>query len=915
MIWITFFSLLTLISGAQTGSADSLFRRFTWLYKTGDLIIAEETLFLMLNSNVTPDESNQAAVYNNLGVINIILGKYGKAFEFYNKAESLVTGKKNNLRDLADIYSNKGYINFISKSYDLSIAYYEESIRIYNSLDPRDKSVLSGLSTVYLNFGIALLTKGDYIAALDYLNRSSEIKLKNNFPGIALVYLNVAKVQVKLNDQVQAELYYLKSIDRFIDEFDEDYFRLAEVYFDYGLFLRSAGRDSEALEFHRKALSICLKNYGEKHTLTALSYKHLGDHFFYLSNYEAALEYYQKSLISVVRDFNVTDIHSNPSIDSSIFDIRLLDNLKSKAKALELLGMEQNDRIIKFKLIEKSFETIELALQLITRIRNNYPNEESQIYLSENEKETWLFAIHIAGTLYSLTGERPMLKKMYDIARNAKAAVLRNEITGNELLYSAGIPDSAREKRKSLAGNIAAYNNLILAESVKSNPDSNRISFWKDAIFNMNRDLEKLNAEINRIYPRYNNLLQKTEPVPMSVIQRNLHKGETIADYILSNQYKNGRRDLYIFLVTRDNIEFHQTSLDSGFLKHAEMIRNIDQASVNSKFIGYTGALSYMYEKLVKPVEELFAGNKLIIIPDEEIGWLPFDAFLESSSPAGKTDYEGLQYLIYNYTISYGYSSSMVSGMGNRIRSRKEVFAFSPDYAGRNIANATIDTLQGAAQEIVSIFRWFRGKKFAGDQASETNFMGVISNPAIFHLAMHSVSDTLNSKYSYLLFDTRSDTIEDGRLYNYEISLTRIISPMVVLSACNSGTGTLYYGEGLMSLARGFTLAGASSVIRTAWEVNDETSAKIISRFYYYLAKGRHKDVALREAKLDYMKTSPPAFASPYFWAAYEVLGNNAPVALNFGTLVLIISAGVIIFSFILYLYFRRRRIFTDRSL
>ncbi len=78
------------------------------------------------------------------------------------------------------------------------------------------------------------------------------------------------------------------------------------------------------------------------------------------------------------------------------------------------------------------------------------------------------------------------------------------------------------------------------------------------------------------------------------------------------------------------------------------------------------------------------------------------------------------------------------------------------------------------------------------------------------------------------------DTVDDGKLYNYEISLSRLRSPMVVLSACNSGTGTLYHGEGLMSLARGFILAGASSVIRTAWEVNDEVSADIISRFYQF---------------------------------------------------------------------------------
>jgi CHAT domain-containing protein len=204
---------------------------------------------------------------------------------------------------------------------------------------------------------------------------------------------------------------------------------------------------------------------------------------------------------------------------------------------------------------------------------------------------------------------------------------------------------------------------------------------------------------------------------------------------------------------------------------------------------------------------------------------------------------------------------------------------------------------------------------FTGNRATETNFRLAMQKPALFHLAMHSISDPTDSRYSYLLFDTHNDTLEDGRLFNYEISLLRLKSPMVVLSACNSGTGTLYHGEGLMSLARGFILAGASSVIMTSWEVNDEISAEIISRFYQHLSEGKHKDEALRLAKLEYLKTSPPIYANPYYWATYEVLGNNAPIKRRYSALELIIITGVLISAVILILYLRRRKIFSDRSL
>jgi LPXTG-motif cell wall-anchored protein len=137
---------------------------------------------------------------------------------------------------------------------------------------------------------------------------------------------------------------------------------------------------------------------------------------------------------------------------------------------------------------------------------------------------------------------------------------------------------------------------------------------------------------------------------------------------------------------------------------------------------------------------------------------------------------------------------------------------------------------------------------------------------------------------------------------------------MVVLSACNSGAGTLYSGEGLMSLARGFMLAGASSVIKTSWEINDETSTKIIARFYYHLSKGNEKDVAMRLAKLEYLENASPALTNPYYWAAYEVLGDTTSIATGKNRPVLTMILGVVIISGFAVIYLRRRRIFSERS-
>jgi CHAT domain-containing protein len=223
-------------------------------------------------------------------------------------------------------------------------------------------------------------------------------------------------------------------------------------------------------------------------------------------------------------------------------------------------------------------------------------------------------------------------------------------------------------------------------------------------------------------------------------------------------------------------------------------------------------------------------------------------------------------------------------------------------------------SLQGTGIEIEAIYKGFGGKNFSGADATKENFRSVLHNQDILHLAMHSMSDSINSKYSYLMFDTHNLNPDEGKLYNYEISLTRIKSPMVVLSACNSGSGTLYFGEGLMSLARGFTLAGASSVIKTAWDINDESSAGIMKNFYFYLSKGNEKDVAMRLAKLDYLKNSSPESKNPYYWAAYEVLGDNSPVANRVRNMNLIVAVIAFLTLGGLLFYLRRRKIFSERS-
>jgi CHAT domain-containing protein len=907
-------------AGVQNSDIYDNFLQFARLYNSGDLVSAEKSMLTVLESKEAISEAYLVAAYNNLGATYTVLGKYKDALEYYNLAEAQITHKKQLRQSLADIYINKALIYISQKSYSMAIEYLEKGIRIYLDISQPDKNLLQSLSTAYLNIGEVYYELKDYQISLEYLEKSALLKSRYNLPKIAFTYLNIAKTYVKTGESMKAQEYYLKSIADFSREFGENYFRLTELLFDYGLFLESEEKFADAHGIYNKALSICLNNYDEKNTFVSLAYKHLGDYYIKRNNYDSSLVYYQKALIAIVENFDNPDIYSNPSVKFSLFDIRLLDILKSKSRVLNLRSQKLKDNKAKINDMKKSMETIELAIQLINKIRNDYMNEESRIYLAENEKETYVTGVNISKNLYRLTGDRVFIQNMYNITKQAKTAVLRNGIADNELFYSVRIPDTLQQKHKNLLLEIGAYSNLVEEEKQKPDPDNKKIDYWEDTLFDMKRENEKLEDNINKQFPQYKNLLQKTEPISIDEIKHNLKKGETLLEYFMSNQYKDGRRKLYIFLITEDNLNYLETDLDSLFKKNVERIRQgtLQIQGTNNpldNFKKYTSALFYMYEKLIKPAENLFRGNKLIIVPDEEIAFLPFDAFLRSCPDSTQINYEQLQYLIYNYSISYAYSSSLIFNRKMSIIQNEKVYAFSPGYVDDSTYSGnTIDYLAGATNEIGSISRMFPANLYLGDQATEANFKAVIQYPAIFHLAMHSLPDPYNSKYSCLLFDTRKDTLEDGKLYNYEISLNRIRSPMVVLSACNTGTGTLSRGEGIMSLARGFILAGASSVVLTFWDVNDEASVEIITRFYYHLSKGRGKNEAMHLSKLEYLKCHPPIYTNPYYWAGYEVLGDNSPIVLPFRISLLLIGSILFLVAGILIFYFRCRIIFSARS-
>ena len=145
---------------------------------------------------------------------------------------------------------------------------------------------------------------------------------------------------------------------------------------------------------------------------------------------------------------------------------------------------------------------------------------------------------------------------------------------------------------------------------------------------------------------------------------------------------------------------------------------------------------------------------------------------------------------------------------------------------------------------------------------------------------MHAYANNENDNFSGLIFTQQPDTVsEDGFLHANELYNLSLHSELAVLSACETGIGTLAPGEGIMSLGRAFKYAGCPNVTMSLWNADDQSTSQIMQHFFAHLHDGSAKDRALRAAKLDYLNDARSAQAHPYYWAAFVQVGDSDPLS------------------------------------
>jgi CHAT domain-containing protein/predicted negative regulator of RcsB-dependent stress response len=181
-----------------------------------------------------------------------------------------------------------------------------------------------------------------------------------------------------------------------------------------------------------------------------------------------------------------------------------------------------------------------------------------------------------------------------------------------------------------------------------------------------------------------------------------------------------------------------------------------------------------------------------------------------------------------------------------------------------------------ARREAAAVAALFPGSaQLIGPEASVEAVETAMRSSSLLHFATHADVDVQNVMRSALILAPGpAGSAVDGELDVRKIIDRPLAASLAVLSACRTASGVARGGEGLMSLAWAFQAAGCPAVVASQWEVDDAATGDLMVSFYRRLKQGNPKDEALRSAILSVRKTRP----APYYWAAFQVIGNTSPL-------------------------------------
>ncbi len=803
---------------------------------------------------------------------------------------------------LGNVLRGLGNMNRTNGDFDRANLYYQQELELY------EKSYHEGhfdIAVCHYNIGNVYYEKLEYQSALDHYLQAHDTWSKVFEPrNVYMRNLNeaIGDMYWELGDKENALTYIGYSIadeSAINNDKSEKTVSIADSLWDKGNY-------ANALQFYEEAYKWREKTYGKNHMWTGACKNFVARAIRSAGDISASLIAYQEAIDILVEEMDSTSIYENPTATMTFRSHQyLLESLIGKGELFTELFAETGD----LKDLETALETQEVAIRVLERMKHGHMSETSKLFWSGRTLSLIENSIATAVQLYEETNDPGYLEKAFEFSERSKYLLLLTSLNDSENTAFANVPEEVLLQEQELRKSITEYMGRLENEEKRCGQVRPKLlDLYKAKIISLQKDYDLMISRLKHDYPEYYHLKYEAPVAGVADLRSRLLDPQTA---IVS--YFSGDSNTYVFLLVDNDISVRRIdntevlTQDVASLFNTVRSRSTFQQDPQSGYRDYTRKALHLYNVLLAP--ELDAKTelkRLILIPDGTLSYLPFEALLTQEPESDSRNYSTLPYLIQDYAISYSPSASIKLVMDDASPTNNDYVGFAPDYSEESDTELRKKpaNLEFSTPEVNFAAELFGGKSWTGDQVTEDLLKNNTARAGILHLAMHGDVEDDHPLLSKLYFNSSGD--DDGILHTYEIYNMKIPAQLVILSACNTARGRLERGEGILSLERAFQYAGSKSLLSTLWTVDDGSSARLTQFFLENLKEGQMKDVALQNAKLRFLESSPPETLPPFYWSSFKLTGNTA--ALSKSSPIKYWLGGGIVAVFLLFIYVRLRQ-------
>ena len=786
------------------------------------------------------------------------------------------------LNNMGLIYREKGALR-------QARLHFERSLRLkVEALGDGDASLASS----YQNLGRIYHLQGNYEKARDFLEKAYQLRQDNlgeNHPDIASAGYALARVYLETGEVPKAKPIIEKSLSILSKSLGEDHPHWAHSLWEMARVQAIEGDFDRAMEGLAKAKVIFGDHFEPGNYHLAENLQHFAWVFWKKGDFDQSLAYLDRAL-AVLKE------RESFGSGTGMVDETRVRCLHGKATVLVSKYLHSN----RGSDLEAALDVVVEAARVLALAQRRILTEEAQLNLARRSRRILDFGVNIALALNAQRGDPKSLEWAFLLAEQGKMSVLRQALGEMALLRVAGVPDEelARETELRQRG----YQ--LETQAAHQLKDQGLVSDEvQEALLAHGREAETFLSALEENYPRYFELKYRPFAPSLASVRRGLPANGSA---LLS--YHTGQAGMTIFVLKPSHLVAKQVSLSGAgpatsfplvaedwftWPKAAEEMGLREVARLRSSMVyGKRDVFCHyarlLHQILIEPVSQEIDGFELIVVPDGNLAFLPFEALLTADADA-ESGWD-LPYLVKTFEISYVLASGLLDD-GPRHPWRLDhprgiAFApvFGPEPGGPSRPGGKraikpspkIQPLPFTQKEVAALDQLYAEagghlEVWAGKGANKEAFLEALGNGKTIHLATHAVIDETYPALSRLLF-ARSDAGKLGNeLYLGEVFALDLDAELVVLSACETGRGQIANGEGVLGFVRGFHFAGAKRMVVSLWQVSDESTGVFMVDFYRALLAGSTPKAALRSAKLKGIAGHWP----PYAWAGFVLTGGT----------------------------------------